>query len=62
MNLLSSRDLFFKITEINEIANAMIAMTPTMLINVNVFSNADLRLHQLGFLQRKLKTKLKFKI
>lgn len=47
--------MFDKITDTNDMTNATTAIAATPLINVNDFSNAVRRLHQLGFLKIKKK-------
>lgn len=50
-----SRALSAKITDTNEMANAAIPMTATILIKVSDFSKAVRLRHQLGFLEKKCK-------
>lgn len=49
MHLLA-RDFSFNITLINDTTRAITAITANMLTIVKAFSNAERRLHQLGFL------------
>lgn len=47
---LLARDFSFNITLINDTTRAITAITANMLTIVKAFSNAERRLHQLGFL------------